>query len=167
MNKVYLARGELPDRALSHARALSLARRIERAAGWEEDGIGYLENGKPVFRRSGRHLSVSHAGGILVVAASEAPVGVDLEVRRPFPPGVAARWYDPEERAMDPFFVWTAKEAVSKISGEGLALLGRIRVRENGAFCGGEGFSLYREERDGAALTVACPLPFTAVWVEE
>ena len=37
-----------------------------------------LSNGKPVFGRDDIHLSISHSAGIVAVAWSDMPVGVDV-----------------------------------------------------------------------------------------
>ncbi|EEP70045.1 hypothetical protein MCAG_00372 [Micromonospora sp. ATCC 39149] len=78
-------------------------------------------------------VSVSHAGGVVVVAARLAGgVGVDVERRRDLPAvALARRWYAPQEaawlgerpadqRAEAFLSLWTAKEAVGKVLGRGL-----------------------------------------------
>lgn len=75
----------------------------------------------------GLHLSISHSGDRVVCAVADVPVGIDLELPRPVRPGLAARWFDPDEQARiarDPaafFDLWMAKEAVLKEIGCGLA----------------------------------------------
>lgn len=72
------------------------------------------------------HFSLSHSGNLVVCAVSSVPIGVDLERERPVRPGIAARWFTPEEQnllASDPsafFDLWMAKEAVLKEIGCGL-----------------------------------------------
>ncbi|MFC8849696.1 MULTISPECIES: 4'-phosphopantetheinyl transferase family protein [unclassified Micromonospora] len=78
-------------------------------------------------------VSVSHTGGVVVVAARRAGVvGVDVECRRELPAlALARRWYAPgeaawlggrpaERRAEAFLLLWTAKEAVGKALGRGL-----------------------------------------------
>lgn len=78
-------------------------------------------------------VSVSHVDGVVAVAACrDAPVGVDVERRRPVPAvALACRWFDPAavawlrgrpdaDRAEGFLLLWTAKEAVGKALGVGL-----------------------------------------------
>jgi 4'-phosphopantetheinyl transferase len=79
-------------------------------------------------------FSVSHSGALALVAIAAQPVGVDVEAMRPLHDAVplAARFFAPAERdavARAPadararrfLELWTAKEAVLKASGAGLA----------------------------------------------
>ena len=93
-------------------------------------------HGKPSVGH-GVHLSVSHAGALVVVAVTRvAPVGVDLEpTTREAHAQAAARWAcAPEEsariaEASDALRYWIRKEAVVKATGEGLtAPLADVRV---------------------------------------
>lgn len=101
-----------------------------------EDGPLEIESdrqGKPRLGSGAFEFSVAHAGGLLAVAISRSAVGVDLE-----PASAAARiaplatGFTPRERAaLDCrekearrralVTLWCAKEAVGKLSGEGLA----------------------------------------------
>ncbi len=119
------------------------ARRLLRRAGGTLLGraeaeiiVGRDATGRPFVRAgdaAGLPVSVSHAGGTVVVAARRAgPVGVDVEARRELPAvALARRWYAPEEavwladrpadrRAEAFLLLWTAKEAVGKVLGRGL-----------------------------------------------
>lgn len=68
-------------------------------------------HGRPIV--AGLHVSIAHAGGIALVAASSDPVGVDLE-----PTG---REVPPDCGAAD-LADWVRKEAVLKLSGHGLRI---------------------------------------------
>lgn len=83
---------------------------------------------KPSFPGApGIHFSVSHAGDYWVCAFSPRPVGLDLERVRDYRPGIARRFFHPEEaawlagRSPGEFFdVWTAKESCVKFWGCGI-----------------------------------------------
>ncbi|TDB77458.1 4'-phosphopantetheinyl transferase superfamily protein [Micromonospora sp. KC723] len=122
-------RPEAVDRLLRRAGSALLGRaESEVTAGRRPDG-------RPWVRAAGADLpvSVSHDGGVVVVAACRAgTVGVDVERRRALPAvALARRWYAPPElawlrglpepaRAEAFLLLWTAKEAVGKALGRGL-----------------------------------------------
>lgn len=97
------------------------------------------QHGRPWLR-----FNLSHCRSLVACAvASTDDVGLDVEDldRRPMPPGLAERFFAPEEAAwladlpppahQDGFLrLWTLKEAVVKASGEGLGLgLERFAMR--------------------------------------
>ncbi|MCB5165492.1 4'-phosphopantetheinyl transferase superfamily protein [Streptomyces bambusae] len=97
---------------------------------------GDRSHGKPVVGTAGAGLdfSVSHTGGLAVVAVSDRPVGVDVEdtTAGAQPPAAALT---ERERETCPGYagfarLWTRKEAVLKAAGKGLAVHpGRIELR--------------------------------------
>ncbi len=123
------------DRRRSIVARGSLRLHLSRYSG--EPPAGILIAGqageKPHAPRTGIQFSVSHAGGLVALAFSAAaPVGVDIERLRPVrdAAGIASRFFSPDEqRAMAAsadtegafFGIWTAKEAVVKGTGLGLA----------------------------------------------
>lgn len=99
------------------------------------------ERGKPYAIGLPLHFSLSHSGDLAVCAVDEAPVGIDVERIRPVNLKVARRIAAPEElcrlfgrspeaedltrtedgELLTRFFeLWTAKEAVGKLTGAGL-----------------------------------------------
>jgi 4'-phosphopantetheinyl transferase len=86
----------------------------------------------------GLHWSISHKPGWAAAVISRGLVGIDIEIIRPrLHSGLLDRLADPAEwtiaggRTWDTFFqIWTAKEAVLKAVGQGIAGLGDCRVVE-------------------------------------
>jgi 4'-phosphopantetheinyl transferase len=86
-------------------------------------------NGKPYFSNAEVHFNLSHTGATVVAAFSGSAVGIDIESRgrgRDFV-AIARRFFHPseadaiageEERFLG---LWTAKEAMLKLSGEGIS----------------------------------------------
>ncbi|MEI8387869.1 MAG: 4'-phosphopantetheinyl transferase superfamily protein [Verrucomicrobiota bacterium] len=85
-------------------------------------------DGKPYFANVGIHFNLSHTGGTVVAAFSGSAVGIDIEPRgrcRDFA-GIANRFFHPAEAAAikdeEQFLrIWTGKEAMLKLSGEGIS----------------------------------------------
>ena len=85
-------------------------------------------NGKPYFANAAIHFNLSHTGGTVVAAFSGSAVGIDIEPRgrcRDFA-GIANRFFHPSEAAAikdeEQFLrIWTGKEAMLKLSGEGIS----------------------------------------------
>ena len=89
--------------------------------------------GKPFLRGHSIEFNASHSGDLVAVAFSpETAVGVDVEWRRQLTDtlALARRYFSAEEVAIiedaadpgDAFFaIWTAKEAIVKASGKGIA----------------------------------------------
>jgi len=88
-------------------------------------------NGKPYFSNAEIHFNLSHTGSTVVAAFSGSAVGIDIEPvgrGRDFV-GIARRFFDPSEadaisRSHDEeqfLWLWTGKEAMLKLSGEGIS----------------------------------------------
>jgi 4'-phosphopantetheinyl transferase len=96
-------------------------------------GIDEEEFGKPVLRGRAIEFNASHSGDLVALAFSkETAVGVDVERRRKLTDtlALARRYFSAEEVAIveravdanDTFLaIWTAKEAIVKASGKGIA----------------------------------------------
>jgi len=90
---------------------------------WEADA-----NGKPFFANAGIHFNLSHTSSAVVAAFAGSAVGIDIESRgrqRDFV-GIARRFFHPAEAAAvkdEEHFLrlWTGKEAMLKLSGEGIS----------------------------------------------
>jgi 4'-phosphopantetheinyl transferase len=101
----------------------------------------YGEFGKPCVDAAFRlYFSMSHVAGMTLIALSAAPVGVDVEIISRWPIGACMHpFFQPKElewinsmakekRAAYSSFVWTAKEALLKATGEGIRGIGRVGV---------------------------------------
>lgn len=87
--------------------------------------IKYNEKGKPFLKNNAYHISISHSGHYAVVAISSSKVGVDIEEVKPIEDGVIKRVTTIDEQAQiknlqDFYRLWTAKECILKITGDGL-----------------------------------------------
>lgn len=87
-----------------------------------------IPDGAPLPTADGTHWSVSHTTGAAGAAVAPFAVGLDLERERELRPELVRRFLSPEEPALDPFVAWTAKEAVLKKLGIGMAGLARCRI---------------------------------------
>ncbi len=110
-------------------------RLLERAAGahWGLAGLGGLareERGKPYLPGQPQfQFNLSHSGDLALCALSSRPVGVDIQVLRPFRPrlvdrsctGAEGNWLQTQADPTAAFAqLWALKEAISKHSGYGL-----------------------------------------------
>ena len=131
---------------------------LKKRFGIEEEPVT-LPGGKPVFgERKDVCFSISHSGNYAAIAFGETPLGMDIECVKQANFKVAKRFFTKEEYAYleekdeteqaDCFCqVWTAKEAVIKAAGGGLAIpLGSFSVLEDTAECAGESYTLYRQK---------------------
>ena len=82
----------------------------------------------PPLPANGRHWSASHTTGAAGAALAPFPVGFDLERERELRPELVARFLSAGEPRVEPLVAWTAKEAVLKKLGIGIAGLPRCRI---------------------------------------
>ncbi|MCL2261936.1 MAG: 4'-phosphopantetheinyl transferase superfamily protein [Defluviitaleaceae bacterium] len=110
--------------------------RIEicRITGQINDQLHFQTNeyGKPyLVSKHNIYFNVSHAGNYVSCAASDEPVGIDIEVIKPFDIKIAERFFTADEityikngetATMESRFyeVWTKKESRIKLEGKGL-----------------------------------------------
>ena len=94
--------------------------------------------GKPYIEGNPVYFSLTHSGNRALIALSDKPVGVDLEIYRGRDRGsVVSRWSESEKAEIsgekDFLKHWTAREAYIKLYGYSLAkMLKRVE------FCGGK-----------------------------
>ena len=129
--------------------------------------------GKPVFvHETEKHFSVSHSKTHVLVALSDAPVGADLETRRPISDKSKRMiMNDQEFLDFDFFELWCLREAVYKLNGAG-NLREVLRFRMDGDRIVGPDESIYYciiEGVEGCAGAVCMAQPFeisSVNWVE-
>lgn len=112
------------------------------------DEIYCGENGKPTVQ--GLHFNLSHSGGKVALAVSDAPVGCDIETLKPAPLVIERKFSAAEREYLSSFFgeerdraffrLWTAKESYIKMTGEGLRALSlaEVDVAQNAVYRQGE-----------------------------
>ena len=102
-------------------------------------GIRAADLGKPAFTKCPLEFSLSHAGDFAEATISDAKVGTDIERRRAVNDSLARRictphewetiWQqDPSEETLIRLF--SAKESIVKMSGEGIRALGTVDTCE-------------------------------------
>lgn len=128
------------------------------ARGETPDTIRREPGGKPVFDRGEQFLSVTHTGALYAAVFAPFPVGLDGEAIGESRPRVAARCFTEEERKMPFARVWTAKEAVAKLTGEGLSAVRAVRVCGDRAILHGKSYALQYEEAGEWLLCLALPV---------
>ncbi len=88
------------------------------------------EHGKPFLKGNPFYFNLSHSGGLVLCAAEDVPVGVDVEKRRSFSEKLMERICTPGERALAESGgdrdraltqLWTMKESYMKYTGKGFA----------------------------------------------
>lgn len=88
-----------------------------------------LSEHKKPFIRGGCHFNISHSGNLVVVAFSNASVGIDIEAEKNvemeslisyFHPDEVEHFRNSEDQLSEFYFLWTRKEALLKAIGIGL-----------------------------------------------
>lgn len=128
-------RGSKKVQALSRLARQALARSCSRS-GLRLESFPKDDRGAPL-PVDGIHWSVSHKSDVVGGVAAPLPVGFDLETVRPVNEALMTKIAEKDEWRLagghQPalfFRFWTAKEAVLKAVGKGIAGLTRCRVRE-------------------------------------
>ena len=118
-------------RRLSLAVYLLLMEGLQNEYGIIEPPVfDYLEGGKPVIKGHPEiHFNFSHSGNVALCAIDSQPVGADVETPRKISPSLIAYTMNDAEQALiasapeslSAFLaLWTKKEAVLKLTGEGI-----------------------------------------------
>ena len=156
-NKFYLFVKETKGEAKYESRGLlrEAAEAFFREEKIPEEEILKTPLGKPYFPSGNMHLSLTHTGNLFAAVFSLFPIGIDAEKKDEEKRGVALRFFSKKERKMPFSHVWTAKEAVAKIDGRGLGVIGKVRVEEDFAFLEDKKYLLERKQVGEYILTIA------------
>lgn len=109
-------------------------RRVVRDVLGRQVRISYNEVGAPVVDRDDTYISVAHSREAVAVAIADCPVGIDIESsERDFERAKSRFMTSAEEQLSDDkdwgAYVWTAKEALYKLSGlRGIELTGDLSI---------------------------------------
>lgn len=129
------------QRLVRRSKVEALRRRARQAAtqsvqygGWRLVAFEKNAGGVPL-PSNGIYWSLSHKEDMVAAVVAPWPVGIDLEKMRPITQGLYKRLAEASEWALAPrkdevifFRYWTAKEAVLKAVGKGLAALSHCRI---------------------------------------
>lgn len=151
------------DRKRTIAGELLARRMLAQTMGCAEKDVPlqWDELGKPSVEKDGMYVSVSHSGPWAVCVTADAPVGVDVEVVRSAQEKFMRRVCSEQEMAYirsgddgdcQRFWeIWTAKEALFKLTGKGpLLALSRFSLPA--------GVTLDYTAQKGCALTIAAQI---------
>ena len=142
---------------------LCLDRLIKRTdLGSEDLTVIREKNGKPRFASLPYHFSITHSRDLCAVALCKENVGIDLEFIDPSRniEALSKRFFSSEEHSRllasensleDFFALWVKKEALAKLSGEGLASICRGQIIDRSA----HSFKEYRLTVDGGVARLA------------
>ena len=132
------------ERSLKGREKVAVLRRVARealhlSARYSGVTLGTLEkaeNGAPL-PSNGIHWSLTHKEHYVAAVTATHPIGIDIERDRPVSEGLYKRLADSDEWELAPavtqglfYRYWTAKEAVLKAVGKGLAGLTHCRIAE-------------------------------------
>jgi len=89
--------------------------------------VAFEDRGKPFIPNSEIYFNLSNTNGIVVLAISDQPIGIDIEKLRQPKPLIYKRVFCNEEvdfisSAEDFTYLWTRKEAVVKLFGGGISM---------------------------------------------
>ena len=119
--------------AADRARSLVAGLLLERVFGARASEVKTGVNGKPYIQGE-RHFNISHSGDYVLLALSDKPVGVDIELRRDddyirlaeecFHPHELLILKGADEASIKNLFydIWTMKESYMKMTGMGFTL---------------------------------------------
>jgi 4'-phosphopantetheinyl transferase len=136
--KEILKKANINDRKRSLAGDLLIKKYLSKIYGMPKEKIEIKKgkHGKPYVLNIPAHFNISHSGNYTVVAISDSPIGIDLEIIEDFSAILAKKLFNEDElkyisevgsmkrkNLMQQCFyeIWTAKEAYLKFIGCGIS----------------------------------------------
>lgn len=136
--KEILKKADINDRKRSLAGDMLVKKYIGKLYGVKKEEIEIKKgcHGKPYVLNLPVHFNISHSGDYTVVAISDRPIGIDIEIIKDFSAILAKKLFNEDElkyisgnsstrkkSLMQKSFyeIWTAKEAYLKYAGTGLS----------------------------------------------
>lgn len=125
MVHLYLSHTEGKESPAAH---MLLDEILEKEYGLHHTNLSFGPQGKP-YLPHGPEFSISHSWGYIAIAVSDMPVGVDVELVRPYMERLPERVLSKQElqwfrqrfsTKVDFFTLWTLKESYYKYRGTGL-----------------------------------------------
>ena len=123
-----MPKGELAK--AEHDSGRRLLKELLAQIGIDSYSIAIGESGKPYLEGLDYHFSISHSHGLVICAIADVPIGVDIERLTPISKDKARllgeRFFTDEENerlqkdeysSKTFYFIWTRKEALSKLLG--------------------------------------------------
>ena len=139
-NDTLLAEAKKRFKSVDRQREWLAVRALLQCTPYKDDKILYQSNGKPSFAKYGRHISISHTQGYVVIAVSDSPIGVDIELSGRNAFAVAKSFLQPQELDIlaassspcdEALVLWSAKEAAFKLASDRVAVLKEIGITMN------------------------------------
>ncbi len=136
--KEILKKSDINDRKRSLAGDILVRKYLSKLYGMSKEKIEIKKgiHGKPYVLNLPAHFNVSHSGDYTVVAISDRPIGIDVEIIKDFSAILAKKLFNEDELKyisgssttrkkflMQKSFyeIWTAKEAFLKYMGTGIS----------------------------------------------
>ena len=123
--KEILKKADLNDRKRSLAGDMLVKKYLSKLYGTPEEKIEIKRgaHGKPYVLNLPAHFNVSHCGDYAVVAISDRPIGIDVEVNEDELKYISGTSATRKKSLMQKSFfeIWTAKEAYLKYLGTGIS----------------------------------------------
>lgn len=136
--KEILKKADINDRKRSLAGDILVKKYLSKMYGITKEKIEIKKgkHGKPYVLNLPAHFNISHSGNYVVVAISDCPIGIDLEIIKDFSAILAKKLFNDDELKyisgagpsrkkflMQKSFyeIWTAKEAYLKYVGNGIS----------------------------------------------